>query len=103
MNHTQNLFGSTMDRLEQALEMRSIRHQILLSNIANVDTPGYKAFDVILKEAVESHKTLQMPDEKSDSGHFSFSHSSAGFQTRLNEFLPTTRSRWPAEGTAIRL
>ena len=31
---------------QQALELRSFRQQLLASNIANADTPGYKARDV---------------------------------------------------------
>ncbi len=31
---------------QQALELRSYRQQLLASNIANADTPGYKARDI---------------------------------------------------------
>lgn len=38
---------------ENALRFRSFRNQVLSSNIANADTPGYKARDVDFKSALE--------------------------------------------------
>ncbi len=43
--------------LERALQLSSLRQQLLANNVANVDTPGYKRFDVSLSEALRS-KTL---------------------------------------------
>lgn len=37
------LFGTTIDLATRALELRSRKHEMILSNIANADTPGYKA------------------------------------------------------------
>ena len=37
---------------EAALKMRSYRQQILASNLANVDTPGYKSRDVMFSQAL---------------------------------------------------
>jgi flagellar basal-body rod protein FlgB len=37
--------------LEKSLNLRSKRHQVLAANIANIDTPKYKAFDLVIKEA----------------------------------------------------
>jgi flagellar basal-body rod protein FlgB len=36
----------------QALNLRSVRQQVLASNIANADTPGYKARDFDFKSAL---------------------------------------------------
>jgi flagellar basal-body rod protein FlgB len=37
--------------LEKSLNLRSKRHHVLAANIANLDTPNYKAFDLVIKEA----------------------------------------------------
>ncbi len=37
----------------QAMNMRTQRHQVLASNIANADTPQYKARDFSFKEAMQ--------------------------------------------------
>ena len=46
------LFGKTFQLLEKALDLRSERHRVIVSNIANQDTPGYKATDLDFKEAL---------------------------------------------------
>ena len=38
---------------EQALRLRSQRHQLLASNIANADTPSYKARDFDFQSALQ--------------------------------------------------
>jgi flagellar basal-body rod protein FlgB len=45
-----NLFSGTIAILEKSLDLRSRRHQVLASNIANIDTPNYKAFDLVIEE-----------------------------------------------------
>lgn len=49
---SKGIFDSTIDLAEKALNMRSRRHELLLSNIANADTPNYKAFDLLVDEAL---------------------------------------------------
>lgn len=38
----------------QALDLRTMRHQALASNIANADTPNYKARDFAFEEAMRA-------------------------------------------------
>jgi flagellar basal-body rod protein FlgB len=45
-----NLFSETISLLEKSLNVRSKRHNVLSANIANIDTPNYKAFDLVIKE-----------------------------------------------------
>jgi flagellar basal-body rod protein FlgB len=40
------LFDATLSRLERALDVRLVRHNVLAGNLANVDTPGYRPRDV---------------------------------------------------------
>lgn len=48
-----------MDRgfeiLERIIKTSVFRHKVLASNIANVDTPGYKTKDVSFKEVMANH------------------------------------------------
>lgn len=41
---------------EQALKLRALRNQVLSSNIANADTPNYKARDIDFKAALSAAK-----------------------------------------------
>lgn len=52
MNIKKTLFDNTIQLAERALDLRSRRHEMLLSNIANADTPNYKAFDLMVDEAL---------------------------------------------------
>ena len=45
-----NLFGIH----EQAISLRSARSELLAANIANSDTPNYKAKDIDFKSAVKT-------------------------------------------------
>lgn len=47
---------------EQALKFRALRNQVLSSNIANADTPNYKARDLSFGDALNSarHESLGM-------------------------------------------
>lgn len=50
-------FDSALGIHQQALALRSQRAEMLASNIANADTPGYKARDIDFKAALASVDT----------------------------------------------
>ena len=48
------LFNSPFVTLaHKSLNFRTQRHDVLASNIANIDTPGYKAEDLVFEKALE--------------------------------------------------
>lgn len=47
-----NLFGKTTAALQTSLNMRQLRHNLTSSNIANAETPGYKAQKLDFEEAL---------------------------------------------------
>jgi len=47
------LFGGTVSILEKVLDFRSQRHNVILSNIVNADTPGFKSFDIVMDEEAD--------------------------------------------------
>ena len=47
-------FDSALGIHQQALSLRTTRTEILASNIANADTPGYKARDIDFKSALQA-------------------------------------------------
>ncbi|MBW2052668.1 MAG: flagellar basal body rod protein FlgB [Deltaproteobacteria bacterium] len=55
------IFGSTVDIMGKALNLRLNKHSFIASNLANMDTPGYKVKDL------EFQKVLQqrLPDPSS--------------------------------------
>ena len=47
---TQSLFEGAISTLQKTLNRGSLRHRVLTSNIANIDTPNYKAFEVVMED-----------------------------------------------------
>ena len=65
----------------QAMTMRTQRHQVLASNIANADTPGYKARDFSFESAMQNAMSGRMQAggvslARTASGHISGGSSS---------------------------
>ena len=69
-----SIFDGTFSTLERVLDLRSIKHNLIVSNIANVDTPNFKAFDLIVEEELE--KVLNVKNggdsERTQKGHLPF-------------------------------
>lgn len=53
-----DLFGTEVEVLAKALDFRAFRNNLIAANLANADTPGYKAvsveFEEVLKQMVGS-------------------------------------------------
>jgi flagellar basal-body rod protein FlgB len=56
-----------MRGLERALDQSALRHQVLATNLANVDTPGYRTRDVHTF-AGEIERAMENPGEEEGSG-----------------------------------
>jgi len=83
------LFGGTVSILEKVLDFRSQRHNVILSNIVNADTPGFKSFDIVMDEAadrVHARASDGMQMDSTDPGHFSEGfQDTGGIRTRFVE------------------
>ena len=53
------LFGDTYNLLSQALQLRSQRQELIQSNIANMETPGYRAQDLDFAELMRAAVSQQ--------------------------------------------
>jgi len=49
-----HIFDRTMQLLEQTLDLRAARHRVIASNIANEETPGYRAKELHFLDALAS-------------------------------------------------
>ena len=65
------IFNTTIQVMEKALDLRARKHNLITSNIANMDTPNFKAFELMVEDemqrAVGNEKTLAM--SRTDAGH----------------------------------
>lgn len=63
----------------QALAVREKRGELLAANLANADTPGYKARDLDFKTILNQNLTMAQPMERTQANHFSLQQ---GFEAR---------------------
>jgi flagellar basal-body rod protein FlgB len=49
------LFGKTFQLLERAIDVRTRRNTVISANIANVDTPGFRAKDINFREVMAKY------------------------------------------------
>lgn len=47
------IFNQTISFLERSLDLRAGKHSAIVSNVANIDTPNYKAFDVMVEDELK--------------------------------------------------
>jgi flagellar basal-body rod protein FlgB len=65
------LFGGSLDLAAKAMNLRAQRHAMIVSNLANADTPGYKAFDMMVEESMrqQSGSESHLAMERTNPGH----------------------------------
>ena len=56
------LFDKAIDRLTTGLEYTTRRHEVLTKNVANIETPGYRALDVTFDDYLKPARIA--PDVK---------------------------------------
>jgi flagellar basal-body rod protein FlgB len=52
---TNGIFDTTISLLARSLDFRSLNHRVLASNIANMDTPNFKAFELVFTEEMNRY------------------------------------------------
>lgn len=91
----------TLSFQSKALGLRAYRQQILAGNIANADTPNYKArdfdFSVALKDAIAGRSSGDLPLATTAPGHIQGTAGSSG-ATRLMYRTPAQDS---ADGNTV--
>ncbi|OZG73861.1 flagellar basal body rod protein FlgB [Hahella sp. CCB-MM4] len=73
-------FDKALGIHEQALKLRTQRAEVLANNLANADTPGFKARDIDFKAVLQKQlgqQQSQLEVATTDEGHMSLSASGA--------------------------
>ncbi len=87
---------------EQALRLRSQRHQLLASNIANADTPSYKArdfdFQSALQKATGQQSGNSLPMTATAAGHLTAAGAQAGDVVPMQASLSAQSQADPLQG-----
>lgn len=82
------------------LGIRAYRQQILASNIANADTPGYKAMDIDIAEAAGGEQSPLLQLNASSSGHLKGNFSWQSPPVSLKYHVP---SQAAADGNTVEM
>ncbi len=56
-----NLFSDHIALLHKSLDFRARRNALLASNVANLETPGYKARDLVFEQALGKAMKAHLP------------------------------------------
>ena len=83
-----NIFNSNIDLMQRALNLRSRKHEVVVSNVVNADTPGFKAFDLEVKAALAANSQKSGNGELTltNKGHLpARSRTSSPVQPKLRE------------------
>ena len=73
-----NLFSNTIQSLESAVAHSSLKQKVISNNIANADTPNYKAKDVKRTESFSDLLSASLAANKTDRRHFDFQGQAGG-------------------------
>jgi flagellar basal-body rod protein FlgB len=98
------IFDSTTGLLQKSLNVRSTQHLVLSSNIANADTPNYKAFEVAVDEELRKLDTgmprIQLA--RTQSGHLPVGRNEVGDRVTLKN-SPAPELSLRADGNTVDL
>lgn len=67
-----DLFGGTISNLEYGLKYSTLKNKVIAQNIANVDTPNYKAKDVSFKKMLSDANEKSLSAYRTDERHYNF-------------------------------
>ena len=92
-------FDAALGIHDQALKLRSQRAELLASNIANADTPGYKARDIDFKTALESVQSSKSGYSTIDAHKLNVTHSNHIQTTTTASMTAQTKYRIPHQAS----
>lgn len=72
-----SLFDSTISNLEYGLTYATTKNKVTAQNIANVDTPNYKAKDVSFSKMLADAKNANLQAYRTEDKHMGFSTNSS--------------------------
>jgi flagellar basal-body rod protein FlgB len=56
----EKLFNKTINSLADMVDVRARKHRVILSNVANIDTPGFKPSEMSFANELESAKNVRI-------------------------------------------
>lgn len=76
-----NLFDQTIQQLERSLNYSTEKNRTISQNIANVDTPNFKAQDTVFKNVFNDALHNSFETKRTHKNHFTFYNQGNSIQT----------------------
>ena len=97
------IFDKTMRLLEKALDLRSARQRIIASNIANEETPRYRASDLNFADALASANRGRPPVALAATHQAHFGVNSDGIQRVVGRVEEVPAGDLPLDANTVNL
>lgn len=91
-----NIFSSTIQQLENGIQYASTKQKVISNNIANAETPGYKAKSVKFKDALQQ-EISKFEAYRTHEKHLSFS----GVGSQSFEVYTRNQASYMANGNSV--
>jgi flagellar basal-body rod protein FlgB len=98
------IFDRTMRLLERTLDLRSAKHRVIASNLANEETPGYRASELNFMDQLQSARKGRLPIvlAATQSGHFG-AHGRHGIQAVTGKLSEVPAGDLPLDANSVNL
>lgn len=98
------IFDRTMRLLERTLDLRSGRQRVIASNLANEETPGYRASELTFMDQLQSAHKGRLPIvlAATQSRHFGL-HGAQGVQTVTGTLNEVPAGDIPLDANSVNL
>jgi len=80
-----NLFSGTVSTLSGALNYSATKQKVISQNIANVDTPNYKAKDASFKATLNESMVQSLSANRTDDRHYELNQSKEATSTIVSK------------------
>lgn len=98
------IFDRTMQLLQRSLDLRSARQRVIASNLANEETPGYRASDLTFMDQLQSAHKGRLPVSLAvtQSNHIG-PHGPQGFQAVTGKLNEVPAGDLPLDANSVNL
>lgn len=77
------IFQDKFQVLQEGLNTSMVKNRVISSNIANIETPGYKSFKVVMSEKLGEQRPSKGALARTHPGHITGSRSSDGANHKI--------------------
>ncbi|MBI5673151.1 MAG: flagellar basal body rod protein FlgB [Nitrospirae bacterium] len=98
------IFDKTMRLLQRSLDLRSARQRVITSNLANEETPGYRASELTFMDQLQSAQKGRLPIvmAATQSRHFGL-HGPQGVQAVAGKLGEVPAGDLPLDANSVNL